>query len=249
MVFGMDTGMETVVLLALIVMLAYTVFGLTGFGSSITAMPMMVLLIPLKVAVPLMLIFDLAASLVLGLKNRKVVDRKELLRLVPCMLAGMAVGVVVLVKAPEHVLLLVLGLFILAYSARSLLLKREPRPIGAGWSAPLGMVGGMFTAMFGTGGPIYTIYLARRLDDKEVLRATISSLIFVSGLSRLVLFSSAGLFKQNSVLMLGAVLLPCAMLGLFVGNRLHSRLPAHRVVQAVWAILILSGTGLVLKNI
>ena len=113
----MAFGMETIALLALIVTLAYTVFGLTGFGSSITAMPMMVLLIPLKVAVPLMLVFDLAASLLLGLRNRKVVARGELLRLVPCMLAGMAVGVVVLVKAPEHLLLLVLGLFILAYSA------------------------------------------------------------------------------------------------------------------------------------
>ena len=245
----MAFGIETVVLLALIVMLAYTVFGLTGFGSSITAMPMMVQLIPLKVAVPLMLVFDLAGGLLLGLRNRKVVDRKELFRLVPCMLAGMAVGVVVLVKAPEHLLLLVLGLFILAYSAWSLLLKREPRPIGASWSAPLGIVGGMFTAMFGTGGPIYTIYLARRLDDKAVLRATISSLIFISGLSRLALFSSAGLFGQNSVLVLAAALLPCAMLGLFVGNRLHARLPAQRVVQAIWAILIMSGTGLVLKNI
>jgi uncharacterized membrane protein YfcA len=49
--------------------------------------------------------------------------------------------------------------------------------------------------------------------------------------------------------MLAALLLPCAMLGLFAGNRLHARLPAQRVVQAIWAILIMSGTGLVLKNI
>jgi uncharacterized membrane protein YfcA len=110
------------------------------------------------------------------------------------------------------------------------------------------MAGGVFTALFGTGGPIYTIYLARRLDDKAVLRATISSLIFVTGLSRLVLFSSAGLYKQQSLLWLAAALLPCAMLGLFIGNRLHSRLPAHRVVQAIWVILIAGGISLVLRN-
>jgi uncharacterized membrane protein YfcA len=245
----MAFGMETVVLLALIVMLAYTVFGLTGFGSSITAMPMLVQVIPLKMAVPLMLIFDLTSGLLLGLKNRKVVDRKELLRLIPFMLAGMGIGVVVLVKAPERILLLVLGTFILAYSAWSLLLKREPKPLAASWSAPLGMAGGMFTALFGTGGPIYTIYLARRLDDKAVLRATISSLIFVTGLSRLALFSSAGLYKQQSLLWLAAVLLPCALLGLFLGNRLHSKLPAQRVVQVIWGILILGGSSLILRNL
>lgn len=244
----MAFGIETVVLLALIVMLAYTVFGLTGFGSSITAMPMLVQVIPLKMAVPLMLIFDLTSGLLLGMRNRKVVDRKELLRLIPFMLVGMAIGVIALVKVPERLLLLLLGAFILAYSAWSLLLKKDPTPLSPRWSAPLGMAGGVFTALFGTGGPIYTIYLARRLDDKAVLRATISALIFVTGFSRLVLFSTAGFYKQDSLLWLAAILLPCSLLGLFLGNRLHSRLPAQRVVQVIWGILILGGTSLILRN-
>jgi uncharacterized membrane protein YfcA len=245
----MAFGTETVVLLALIVMLAYTVFGLTGFGSSITAMPLLVQVIPLRTAVPLMLIFDLASGLLLGLKHRHVVNRKELLRLIPFMLIGMALGVIVLVKAPERILLLVLGVFILGYSAWSLLFRPEPKPIGSSWSIPVGMAGGVFTALFGTGGPIYTIYLARRLDDKAVLRATISSLIFVTGFSRLVLFSSAGLYKQPSLLLLAAILLPCALLGLYAGSHLHSRLPAQRVVQAIWVILIAGGISLVLRNL
>jgi uncharacterized protein len=244
----MAFGPETIALLALIIVLAYTVFGLTGFGSSITAMPLLVQLIPLKMAVPLMLIFDLCSALLMGLKNRRVIDRKELLRIIPFMLVGMTVGVVALVKVPERWLLLVLGIFILAYSAWSLLLKREPKPLRPAWSVPLGMAGGMFTALFGTGGPIYTIYLTRRLDDKAVLRATISALIFVTGISRLVFFSTAGLFNQASLLRLAAILLPCSLLGLFLGNRLHSRLPAERVVQAIWVILIAGGISLVLRN-
>jgi uncharacterized protein len=240
---------EMIVLLALIVMFAYTVFGLTGFGSSITAMPMLVQLVPLRTAVPLMLVFDLASGLLLGWKNRRSIDRRELLRLIPFMLAGMALGVIVLVKAPERLLLLVLGVFILAYSAWSLLLKHEPTQLRSVWSMPLGMAGGVFTALFGTGGPIYTIYLARRLSDKLVLRATISSLIFVTGFSRLVLFSSAGLYKQPGLVWLALGLLPCALLGLFFGSRLHSRLPAQRVVQAIWVILIVGGTSLVIRNL
>lgn len=244
----MAFGTETVALLALIVLLAYTVFGLTGFGSSITAMPLLVQVIPLKLAVPLMLMFDLCSGLLMGMRNRRVIDRKELLRLIPYMLVGMAIGVFALVKVPERFLLLVLGTFILAYSAWSLLLKRAPQPLAAGWSAPLGMAGGMFTALFGTGGPIYTIYLARRLDDKAVLRATISALIFTTSISRLVFFSSVGLLKQDSLFALAAVLLPCSLFGLYLGNRLHSRLPAQRVVQAIWVILIAGGLSLVARN-
>jgi uncharacterized membrane protein YfcA len=244
----MAFGFDTVVVLGLIIILAYTVFGLTGFGSSITAMPLLVQLIPLRTAVPLMLVFDLCSALLVGLKNRRVVDRRELLRLVPFMLLGMALGVVALVKAPERWLLLTLGVFILAYSAWSLVLRPAVQPIGPRWSAPLGIAGGVFTALFGTGGPIYTIYLTRRLPDKQVLRATISTLIFISGLARLVLFTGAGLFHQQSVLMLAAVLLPCAMAGLYLGNYLHKRLPAERVVQVIWAILIAGGVSLVWRN-
>lgn len=234
---------------AVIVTLSYIIFGLTGFGSSITAMPLLVLLIPLRMAVPIMLVFDLCAGLLLGLKNRGNINRKELLRIIPFMLIGMTLGVTLLVKAPERVLLLVLGIFVLSYSTWSLLSRARFRPIAAGWSAPLGAAGGVFTALFGTGGPIYTIYLARRMEDKLTLRATISVLIFCSGLARLALFTGAGLYKDNDVLLLAGLLLPCALTGLYIGNRLHSRLPVHRVGQAVWGLLILAGAGLILRSL
>jgi uncharacterized membrane protein YfcA len=245
----MAFGLDTVALLALIVIFAYTVFGLTGFGSSITAMPLLVQIVPLKTAVPLLLVYDLSAGLLLGLRNLRVIERREVVRLIPFMLAGMGLGVVALVKAPEHVLLLVLGVFILGYSAYSLVLRRTPEPAGPGWALPFGVVGGMFTAMFGTGGPFYTIYLTRRLADKLVLRATISGVIFFSGVARLALFSSAGLYKSHAVLLLAAALFPFAMGGLWLGSHLHSRLPAARVVQLIWAVLIVGGTSLVVRNL
>ena len=245
----MDLPLNTVVSAALIIVLAYTVFGLTGFGASITAMPLLAYLFPLRFAVPLMLIFDICATLLLGLKNRGAVDRRELLRLIPFMLVGMVLGVTLLVKAPERALLFLLGTFVLAYAAWSLLLHQGVKTIATGWSVPLGTVGGVFTALFGTGGPIYVIYLAGRLHDKSVLRATIGALIFVSGLARLALFSSAGLYAQQSLLLLAAILLPAALLGLYIGSRLHRSLPLQRVVQVVWTILIFGGISLIWRSL
>lgn len=245
----MEIGIDTVAPLAFIILFAYTVFGLTGFGSAITAMPLLVQLIPIRMAVPLMLIYDLASGLLLGLKNLKTIERREVMRLVPFMLAGMGLGVFALVRAPERVLLLVLGVFILCYSAWSLLMRHTPKPVGPLWALPFGVVGGMFTAMFGTGGPFYTIYLTRRLADKLVLRATISGVIFFSGLSRLALFSSAGLYHNRALLLLAAILFPFAMGGLWLGNHLHSRLPAARVVQVIWGVLIIGGVSLIVRNL
>ena len=244
----MNYGFDTLAPLALIIVFGYTVFGLTGFGSSITAMPLLVLLIPLRMAVPLMLVFDLCSGLLLGLRNWRFIARREALRVLPFMLAGMAFGVLALVRAPERSLLVVLGVFILGYALWSLLVRGAPRPLGAAWAAPFGVVGGVFTALFGTGGPFYTIYLTRRLQDKLALRATISGVLLFSALARLALFTGAGLYKQPSLLLLAALLLPCALGGLYLGNRLHLHLPAERIKQMIWLVLTIGGASLVLHN-
>ncbi len=240
---------ETLAGVGLIVLFAYTVVGLTGFGASIIAMPMLVHLLPLRLALPMMLIYDLIAGIAIGVRNYRSVDRRELLRLVPFMLVGVVLGVTMLVKAPERILLLLLGLFVLAFAAWRLIGRSPSTPIAPGWAIPSGITGGIFSAMFGSGGPIYTIFLARRVQDKTRLRATISLLLFVSALARLASFIAASLFSPPGLATLIAIILPCSVAGMYLGTRLHHRLPAQRVVQVVWTILVIGGATLVWRNL
>lgn len=119
----MNLPIETLAAVGLVVVFAYTVVGLTGFGASMVAMPMLVQLLPLRLALPMMLVYDLVGGIAIGVRNRKSVDRGELLRLVPFMLTGIVLGVTLLVKAPERALLLLLGLFVLAFAGWSLLVR------------------------------------------------------------------------------------------------------------------------------
>lgn len=249
--FDLPTTLSAEALLGVgsIVLFAYTVVGLTGFGASMVAMPMLVHLLPLRLALPMMLVYDLAGGVLIGVRNRRSVDRGELFRLLPFMLLGVVLGVTMLVKAPERTLLLLLGLFVLAFAGWSLLARPSLAPIAPAWAAPFGTVGGVFSALFGTGGPIYTIYLARRVQDKGRLRATISLLLFLSALARLTSFVAASLFSPPGLAMLIATMLPCALAGMYLGTRLHHRLPAHRIVQAVWTLLIAGGAALVLRSL
>lgn len=244
-----DLPWITLLSAALIVTLAYTVYGLTGFGAAIIAIPLLAHLFPLRFAVPMMLVFDLFAGLLLGLKNRKHLDQQELLRLLPFLLLGMAVGVTLLVQVNERWLLLLLGAFVLSYAGWSLLSKVAPTPVSPGWAIPAGVIGGAFTALYGTGGPIYMIYLARRLPDKTVLRATIGVLIFGTALIRLALFTGSGFYTQRDLLPLAFALLPCALIGYLVGNHLHARMPTQRALQAVWLLLIAGGASLLWRGL
>lgn len=240
-----DLSLASIVTAAIVVVLAYTVFGLTGFGSTIVGAPLLAHVLPIRFVVPLMLVFDLAAGLLLGVRNRSDIDGKELLRLAPFIAVGMLVGVTVLVRAPEPWLLGGLGAFVFAYACWSLAQRSAPRPVSARWVAPTGVVGGVFTALYGSGGPIYTTYLARRLGDANRLRATQAVLIFCTAWARLALFSASGLMLQASLLPLAFGLLPCAVLGYFIGSRLHLRLAPRRAARVIWILLLGSGGSLV----
>ncbi len=107
----------------------------------------------------------------------------------------------------------------------------------------------MISALFGTGGPIYVIYLARRIDDPGELRATIATVVMFSALTRLAVFGVAGLFLQPGLVALAVLLLPFLALGVWIGTRLHHRLPAARVRRIVYALLVASGAILVVRGL
>lgn len=235
--------------LALIVAAAYVVFGLTGFGATMFAIPMLALLLPLKVAVPLMLLFDLVATASLGLVTWRRAARGELLRLVPLMLLGQLAGLSLLVGAPAQPLLVALGLFVLANAAWNLFAPQAGGRIGPWWSVPAGTVGGVFSALFGTGGPIYATYLARRIPEMADVRATSALLILASALIRLVLYVGAGLYRQPGLMVTALVLMPFCVLGLFVGSRLHAALPGERVKRVLFMVLALGGVLVIWKGV
>jgi uncharacterized protein len=239
-----DLPWTTLLTAAAAVTLAYTVYGLTGFGAAIVAIPLLAQFLPLRFAVPMMLVFDLVAGLLLGLKNRRSVDMRELLRLVPFLLVGMVAGVYLLMRVPERWLLAVLGLFAVLYAGWNLLRKPSMAPLAPGWALPAGFFGGAFTSMYGTGGPIYVSYLARRITDKDVLRASVAALIFGAGWLRLAMFTASGLYAQPGLLMLAATLMPAAVMGYFIGSRLHARLSGPQAFKAVWLLVSAGGVGL-----
>ena len=76
-------------------------FGITGFGAALVTIPLATHLVPLKFALALFVLADLAAALSVGLENPKNAVRAEWTRLVPMILVGTALGVTLLVNLPR----------------------------------------------------------------------------------------------------------------------------------------------------
>lgn len=232
--------------MACAVLAAYTVFGMTGFGSAVVAVPILVHFVPLQFAVPLVMLLDLVSTLTVGALNWRLVARAELLRLMPFMILGVIAGVTLLVNVEPRWLLLALGIFVVLNAVWNLMRRAPAHPVSALWSVPAGVSGGVFSALFGTGGPIYTTYLARRVDTAS-FRPTSSTIILMSGLIRLVTFGSSGLLQQPGLITDWLWLLPVCALGVFIGSRLHAKLSPERVRQALFVLLAVSGAGVIVR--
>lgn len=200
------TGSEWV-LLELAIALAYIVFGVAGFGTALVAGPILILCLPLSKIIPLLVLLDFVAAFGNWLPSRRDVARSELLRLLPCMAVGCVIGVLFLLNLKSDVLLLLMGIFITAYALYSLAVKVKPRQVASGWAIPTGITGGLFGALFGSGGFLYALYLNARLP-KDAARATQSALISCSTVVRLSLFVIAGVYADGTLLLLAACLLP-----------------------------------------
>lgn len=210
-------------------------------------MPLLAHLLPLQFVVPLILVTDFSASVLMSHQDRRQVDWAEIGALLLPGAAGIVVGVLLLINLPKGPLLTGLGLFVALFGLRYIMNLHGTRPVSRAWALPAGLTGGAVGALFGTGGPPYVIYLAHRLRDTSVLRATFSGLFMIDGGVRLAAFAVAGLLLQPHLgwAILGA--LPLMILGLFAGARVHVGLSQRQMLAIIGILLLVSGTSLLYR--
>lgn len=199
----------------------------------------------------MMVLMDICASAYLGRKVSENANKKELVWLFPFTLIGMAIGIALLVNSPSEPLLLTLGIFAAANGVRILLQRNSTVHVAIHkwWGLPFGTAGGIFTALFATGGPIYVSYLGMRIADPKILRATMAFAIFMLTILRLIFMLAAGLILSLDVFILGSVLALPVFIGIAAGSKFHTKLSQSAMKRSIGLILIFSGTMLLFRQV
>jgi uncharacterized protein len=234
----------------LVVFTGYVAFGISGFGATILIVPVLAQLLPIKFIVPMLVLLDLVASILMRAnKATQARDLGEIRWMLPFMLTGMLLGAYLLKIASERWLMLALGVFVAGYALITLLRSGggASPTIARWWGAPIALLGGIGSALFGTGGPVYAIYVSRRLHDAGVMRATMSTLISISVVVRIVAFALTGLLLKIELGLAALALLGFMAGGLLLGLRLHSRMKPQDVRHVVHVLLVVSGSSLALR--
>ena len=172
----------------------------------------------------------------------------DLRRLWPFLLAGLAgvpVGVVLLVSVDAQALRISLGVFIAVYGVYALLTPQLPRIERGGRAADalIGFLGGILGGVGGYSGVLPAIWTQLRGWPKDVARGVYQPFILMAHVTTLALIGVVALDRVGLVLFMAAV--PALLLGAWLGWTIYGRLNENRFRQFFAALLVLSGLILV----
>jgi uncharacterized membrane protein YfcA len=211
------------------------------------SIPLATHFVPLQFALALFALVDLAMALRVGLENPKNALRVEWKRLVPAILVGTVLGVTLLVNLPRQAGMLFLGLFVVSYSFYALTRHDTHKIISTRWAWLAGLAGGIASAVFGSGGPPYVMYLSQRGLSKEQFRATLGLTILTSISLRVIAFLITGLLLDPKVWLTALAVVPAALLGIWFARRIFLKISRELLMRAVAVLLLFSGGSLILR--
>jgi uncharacterized protein len=229
-----------------VILAAYLIRGIAGFGSGLIAVPFLSLAAPVPVVVPLVVTLDYIGSAGQGLRNLGQVAWREQLLLIPFMVIGIGGGLVMLRTMPPSLLGRALGIFVIVFALYQWLPGasfRSSRTL----AAVGGVLGGLVGTLFGTGGPFYVIYLRLRDLDKSAFRATFATNFLLDGGIRLAAYVVMGLYGATTLLAV-ALALPVAVVALLAGGRIHTGLSQPTFMRLISLLLLASGIALLVRS-
>lgn len=219
-----------------VVFLGYLVLGVSGFGSALTIVPLLALQWPLFTVVPLVLLLDLLAAMLLTRLNVDQIDWRELALLVPGLVAGAAVGTWLAQWTAQPWALALLGAYAIGAALRGLFARTAQARARARWAPLAGAAAGIVESLFGTSGPLVMAWIARRFDSGSVLRANAPPALASATCCSLVGMAVSGQLAQP--LLWGAlpVALVIALAGTALGHR--ARAPRRRAPAAAAGVSV-----------
>jgi len=233
------------VLIVVAVMFLYTFVGIcAGFGGGLTAMPLITMVLPLKMAAPMSVMVGTATALYATWLSRKETDWKSALVLIVFSLAGIPVGLYALSYLPDHIMKIGLGAFIILYSFYSLFIPRLPVYDKRWIAAPMGAVAGALGAAFSTNGPPVVMYGMLRNLAPAAFRGTLNAFFTANNIAIIGGLATSGILTLSTVKLV-IFCIPTMILGSLVGQYVHKRISVKVFRLIVFLLLIASGAMLI----
>lgn len=251
-----ELSIEIILICSAVIFLAASILGFSGFGSALTAVPLLALVLDIKFVVPLILLIAFFSVLVLSANKLRFFRDPKIFVIFFGMIAGIIVGTELLANFDTAILKKALGVAIIPFAIHIFLrayYQRAPEPpknlggIGGNILAlVVGLMSGIAGGVFGTAGPPLVVYIDRFAEDKSDFRSQLLVLFVLHDIFRISLYIQYGLMNME-VVKFGLWMVPAVCLGLLFGTRMHYKASEKSFGGAIAAMLCVSGVLLIIK--
>jgi uncharacterized membrane protein YfcA len=247
---GVTPGDAVTVYVIGIVFIATLVRSTLGFGEALVAVPLLALSMPVTVAAPLAVLVSVVVAGVMVARDWRHIEFRSAGGLVLSSLVGIPLGVLLLAQVDDHLVKLMLGAVIVAFSAYSLADRRIRRlhHDHAAWLLGCGLVSGILGGAYGMNGPPLVVYGALRGWSPHQFRATLQGYFLPASIVGLMGYASMGLMT-TTVTRYFLLSLPAVGVAILLGRVVNRMLSGAGFFRFVYAGLLLIGAVLLVQAI
>lgn len=243
-----SSPMEFAITCAVLV-IAQVVYVMFGFGSGLIAVGTLALVFPeIKDVVVLLLLVNLPAELFVTWRSRREIHWRPIAGLGVGIVVGIPLGAWLLSHTEPGIILEILGWFLVAVGL--IFVKLPPggniTPPAAA-APPTGLLSGLLTGLFGTGGPPVIIWYHLAADGKSAFRAQLMTIFLLMTFIRVPSYIANGLVTGPR-LWSSLLVLPAVLFGAWLGHRLHLRISERTFRRLVSLLLAILGLVLLIRN-
>ena len=229
--------------------LAYTVKGMSGFANTLVLSSILSFQANNLNITPLDLVLSLPSNLWLAWKDRKKLNLKVCAPMALCAILGALPGVFLLKWGDAAMLKIAMGALI-AFIGVETALRGHVHKTGGGHPAALiviGLISGVLSGIFGIGA-LMVAYINRYSGSNSEFRGNICFVFAADNVFRFILYIATGVMTLRAFTQ-ALWLLPCTILGLFVGTKLADIIGDVIARKVTSALLIFSGLSVVVTNV
>jgi len=219
--------------------------GITGFGASMVAMPLLTLFMDIRLAVPACSLMVVVVSIEQGLRYRGHTDWRRIRPVLVGSLPGAFIGFLVLRHLPPQHLMAALGVFLIVYAIWGLFLEGgKTRKIGTVWGYAAGFLATMFGAAFSFNGPPLAVYTSLSGWGKAVSKAGLAMTFIVT--SSLMVLAQVVAGAHNAATLTALLYgTPGALIGSWLGFLASRSMGDHTYRKLLFAFIACTGLNFV----
>jgi uncharacterized membrane protein YfcA len=232
-----------------VLVVAEGIYVMFGFGSGLIAVGGLAMMLPdvRDVAVLLMLV-NLPVELSVVVASRRTIEWRGVLWLGLGVAVGIPLGTAALRYGEPTFILTLLGAFLVAVGVAFLLLPEGRKVRIPVWAQPpTGLLSGVLSGMFSTGGPPLIFYYQLTGAEKGVFRGNLMALFLVGTCIHVPSYLVGGLVTEPRVWSALACL-PAVAIGAVLGHLAHIELSERTFRRLVSVLLAIIGGVLLIRR-